>query len=421
MVFTLPYGLEIMKAWVKAAENTQSLRQLEENIVQAVRTDDRTRGKETEQVTESVFQFCCWQYDDLGRTEFADRLFKAFLYSPLRSSVPMPAHIASRLAQFVQEKRAWAVQSYTEITRLVAWKCVESLDPVRLLLEQYPKDQQFEEQIVVGVILNIKLGIEIMDLMWKEWPDQVAVTPKILEACLVDNGDTVGSYCLMLLLRKRSHQIQITDSLLQSVARRPYCVTWEVLLWEYETQINMTQDIFHASLRKLNGRRESVNSLLRNLLRMWPTETRITNETLLIIMRRVALSIDVIVLFSKVRHREFGAAIDGEVLVALVERGAFKTLNSRSRTLVDFFFKRYPDECRASITDEVLSKIENMKDGHVVAEYFDAFQQGLINDLTIVLDVRPKSLNIDLMKTVGRRTADAIYGWNGLAGRHGNF
>lgn len=125
-------------------------------------------------------------------------------------------------------------------------------------------------------------------------------------------------------------------------------------------------------------------------------------------------------LFSKVRHREFGAAIDGEVLISLAERGLFEKLHPRSRTLVDFFLKRYPEECRALITDEVLSRIENMKDIYSVAKYFEAFRQGFVNHLTIKPDLRPKSLDIDL-KNVGRRSADAIYGWNGMAGRHGIF
>ncbi|KAH0275259.1 hypothetical protein KCU91_g4699, partial [Aureobasidium melanogenum] len=174
MVFTLPYPLMIMKEWVKAAEETQSLNRLEDAIIQAVGSDNFNHTKEIELATESIFEFCCWQCDEMSRTGFADRLFRAFVHSPSRALVPMPPHIALRLAG-------------------------------------------------------------------------------------------------------------------------------------------------------------------------------------------------------------------------------------------------------ASITDEVLSKIENMKDGHSVANYFKAFRQGLINDLTIGLGLHPKFLDVDLAKPVGRRTAEAIYGWNGMAGRHGSF
>ncbi|KAH0033421.1 hypothetical protein KCU78_g2486, partial [Aureobasidium melanogenum] len=420
MVFALSYSLKILKAWVKAAENTQSLSRLEDGIIQAVETDNRTQTKAIELAAESVFEFCCWQYDDLGRTEFADRLFRAFVHSPSRAAVPMPAHMALRLAGFVRERRSWAIESYTEITRIVAWKCAKSLKPIKLLLEQHSRDSQIEEQILLGVISNHELSLEITTMLSEEWPDQVVITPKVLEACL-PHESSHGSSFVRLLLEKCPHPIQITESILMFAARSGRVSIWNVLLERYRSQINMTPDIFHTVVQKMEGRRWDVANLFNRLLKEWPDETRITNEVLFTLIRRVDLELKFIVHFSNLRRKEFGAAIDGEVLVSLVERGAFKKFYPTSLTLADFFFKRYPKECKASITDEVLSKIGNMKDGHSIVNYFKAFRQGLVNDLTIKLDLRPKFLDVDLRKNVGRRTADAIYGWNGMAGRHGIF
>lgn len=419
MVFTLPYSLKIMKAWVKAAEDTQSLSHLEDSIILAVATDDRPHTQETEQTTESVFEFCCWQYDDMGRTEFAKRLFGAFLHSPLRSSVPMPAHIALRLAESVREQRTWAERSYNEIGRIVAWKCEESLEPIRLLLEQRSDAPQIEEPILTGVISNLKLGIRITDMIWKEWPDRVIVTPKVLEACLAASHQPQGSHFLAILFSKCPRQIQMTQSILMFAAESYGYATWNVLIEKYQSQISMTHDIFHTLLRSMYG--GDTTMLIRRVLEEWPDQTKITSEILLTIMRKFGT--DVILLFSKMRHKEFGAAINGEVLVAQVERGARMAFDpsDQIRVLVRLFFKRYPKQCRASITDHVLSKIDGMEDGHFVADYLRAFRQGLINDLTVKLDLQPKLLDMDLMKDVGRRTADAVYGWNGLAGRHGIF
>ncbi|KAH0343680.1 hypothetical protein KCU83_g8714, partial [Aureobasidium melanogenum] len=419
MVFALPYSLKILKAWVKAAENTQSLSQLEDGIIQAVETDNRTQTKAIELAAESVFEFCCWQYDDLGRTEFADRLFRAFVHSPSRAVVPMPPHIALRLAGFVRERRSWAIESYTEITRIVAWKCEKSLKPIKLLLEQHSKDSQIEEQILLGVLFNHELSFEITTMLWEERPDQVVVTSKVLESCLAESP--LGSSLGRLLLEKCQHRIRFTESILMFATRRDSGLIWGMLIEKYRSQIDMTPKVFHAVVRDLSGYQADVTYLFRRFLEEWPDGTRITSEVLATLMRNSAIGLDVVMLFSKVRHREFGAAIDGEVLISLAERGPFKKLHPRSRTLVDFFLKRYPEECRASITDEVLSKIENMKDIYSVAKYFEAFRQGLVNDLTIKLDLRLKFMDIDLKKNVGRRTADAIYGWNGMAGRHGIF
>ncbi|KAG9603639.1 hypothetical protein KCU97_g1441, partial [Aureobasidium melanogenum] len=419
MVFALPYSLKILKAWVKAAENTQSLSQLEDGIIQAVETDNRTQTKAIELAAESVFEFCCWQYDDLGRTEFADRLFRAFVHSPSRAVVPMPPHIALRLAGFVRERRSWAIESYTEITRIVAWKCEKSLKPIKLLLEQHSKDSQIEEQILLGVLFNHELSFEITTMLWEERPDQVVVTSKVLESCLAESP--LGSSLGRLLLEKCQHRIRFTESILMFATRRDSGLIWGMLIEKYRSQIDMTPKVFHAVVRDLRGYQADVTYLFRRFLEEWPDGTRITSEVLATLMRNSAIGLDVVMLFSKVRHREFGAAIDGEVLISLAERGPFKKLHPRSRTLVDFLLKRYPEECRASITDEVLSKIENMKDTYSVAKYFEAFRQGLVNDLTIKLDLRLKFMDIDLKKNVGRRTADAIYGWNGMAGRHGIF
>ncbi|KAG9953801.1 hypothetical protein KCU85_g1141, partial [Aureobasidium melanogenum] len=422
MVFTLPYPLVIMKEWVKTAEETQSLNRLEDAIIQAVGSDNCNHTKEIELATESIFEFCCWQYDEMTRTGFADRLFRAFVHSPSRALVPMPPHIALRLAGFVQERRAWAIECYTEIARIVAWKCQKSLEPIKLLLEQHSKDSQIEEQILLGVIPNYRLRHDIMTMLLDEWPDQVIVTPKVLEACLADNSPCF----VQLLLEKCPHQIRITDSLLMFAARNGMdrngsVLMWNVLIEKYRSQINMTPDIFHAAVRSIGGRHPDVTTLFRGFLKEWPDVTRITSEVLLALMRNSVPGFEVMILFSNLRYKEFGAAINGEVIISMVERGAFVELYVRSRPLAQFFFKRYPDECRASITDEVLSKIENMKDGHSVANYFKAFRQGLVNDLTIRLDLRPKFLNVDFAKPVGRRTAEAIYGWNGMAGRHGSF
>lgn len=73
------------------------------------------------------------------------------------------------------------------------------------------------------------------------------------------------------------------------------------------------------------------------------------------------------------------------------------------------------------MTDKVLSKIQCMEDGHFDAKYLEAFRRGLIDDLTITLVLHPTNLDMDLIKDVGRRTADTVYAWNGLAGRHGIF
>jgi ankyrin repeat protein len=376
MVFALPYSLEIMKDWVKAAEDTRSLRQLENGIIQAVETDNRDRTKETQQATESVFEFCCWQYDVMNRTEFADRLFRAFVHSPLRSSVPMPERIALRLLEFLQEKRAWAIESYIEIARLIAWKCEESLMPIRLLLAQHSKDSHFEEQILVGVISNQALSALITDMIWENWPDQVAVTSKVLEACLVIEGPDVESYFLLVLLEKRPHQIRITESILMFAAQTQRHDLWKVLIKKYRSQITMTPDIFNTVVGSISilGRHQDITALFRSFLKEWPDETKITNELLLTILRRGDTFLKI---FSEMRHDELGALINGEILVSSIKEHGERDLlyNSVNRSFLDALREEYPQEYKASITDEVLESIENMVGNRLLARCLRASRE----------------------------------------------
>lgn len=110
MIFTLHYSLEVMRAWIQAAERSQSLRQSQECIIQAVATDPASHTQDFQRWAESVWEFWRWQYDDLGEVEFAIRIFKAFVDSSARCSVPIHAYVASCLAHFVQENQVWAIQ-----------------------------------------------------------------------------------------------------------------------------------------------------------------------------------------------------------------------------------------------------------------------------------------------------------------------
>jgi len=373
MIFTLPYALEVMETWMCEAKTSQSSPQLEECIIQAVQTDNLSQDLRTGSSLERVYEFCGWQHDK-GRTIFADKLFKAFVDSAGRCSWPMPEYIPSRLTEFVHQKQVWAMESYASITRIVATSGGDVAD-VKFLIEHHPQGPQIDEQILIGAVCNYKIRFDLTKMMLETWPNQVNVTPKVLEALLASSSSFDGAFVLRLLLTERPHQIQVTESMLIFVTQSQNFSTecWRVLLDDYRSQIKMTQHIFCAMIDTLFEVVEPLQpddiDVFREVLIQWPSQTKITSPVLHSILR-LGHRIDILYLLYELRRNELGAAIDGEVLIMLGQWSTKKengTEHDKYRYLVNFFFERYPEECKASITNQVLWEIENRDKGSMNA------------------------------------------------------
>lgn len=386
MIFTLPYALEVMEVWIGATEASQSLRQLEECIIQAVQTGDRPHHLKTEKSIENVYEFWGRQHERIGRTVFAGRLFKAFAYSAGLYSWPMPEHIPSLLTQFIRQKQVWAMESYTDIVRIVA-TCGDSVDDLKFLIENHPQHPQIDEQTLVGAFINDKVDVQVIEMILKEWPDQMSITPKVLEALLARTPPR--PYILLHLLKERPYQIQVTESILMFAAQCSGVGTqmWKALLKSHRPQIKMTQHIFETMVNEMLQLTDAPdfdddNDIFKELLNRWPSETKITTAVLLSIVQQNGH-----IVFEplyELRRNELGTAIDSEALVSLGQRS---TKNDRRR-VVNFFFERYPEECKASITDQVLRRINPHRPPHrlwsIEAErtmaYFESFRQGSLDD-----------------------------------------
>lgn len=386
MIFTLPYALEVMEIWICEAKKSQSFPQLEECIIQAVQGDNLSQDLRTEGSLERMYEFWGWQ-NDKGRTIFADKLFKAFVDSAGRCSWPMPEYIPSRLTEFVHQKQVWAMESYASIARIVATSGGHVAD-VKFLIEHHPQNPQIDEQILIGAVCNYKIRFELIKMMLETWPTQVNITPKVLEALLASSSSFGGAFDLWLLLTERPHQIQVTESMLIFVTQsRNYSTEcWRVLLDNYRSQIEMTQHIFCAMIDTLFEVVEPLQpddiDVFREVLIQWSSQTKITSPVLHSILR-LGYRIDILYLLYELRRNELGAAIDGEVLIML---GQWSTKNENGtehdkyRYLVNFFFERYPEECKASITKQVLWEIENRDKDSMNASrtelYFRNFRRG---------------------------------------------
>jgi hypothetical protein len=374
-IFEIPYSLEVMELWADAAKKTRSLRQLEEHIIQAVAIDPYSHTEDSSKWAKRVWKFWRRQHD-IRRTPFTDRLFKAFMDSSVRYSVHMPANIASFLAQFVQENQVWAMESYTNIARIVS--SGHTLDDVRILIKHHPQYPQIEEYVLLGAVSNRNISLDLVKMMLKEWPDQMDITPKVLEALLADKSVVFAPYILKLFLEECSYQIEITESMLMFVAKRSNTLIveiWEVLLEKYRSSIKMTQDIFIATVSNIgHPAYPHVIDVLTEILNEWPSETKITNKTLLSLTRKPENAHeDLLQLLHELRRDELKTAIDSQVLVLLVE-----TSRWGNRQFVDFFFRSYPEECKASITDEVVEKIDELETQGYSKRTFKAFRQALI-------------------------------------------
>ncbi|KAI4777369.1 hypothetical protein E4T52_07711 [Aureobasidium sp. EXF-3400] len=390
-IFSLPpqYSLDIMRAWFDAAEKSHSLRQLQECIIQAFRTDSGIAVGIAYWVG-SVWELYRWQYE--RKTAFATRLLRVFLESSARRSLVVPADVALYLAQSLQQKQVWAIESGTDIARIVA-SSADSLDVIELVTElvvdsdlQYP---QMVEQVLMGAVSNKKIaGILAIEAMLKTWPDKVDITPKVLETLLANKSTGWGQHILRLLLAERPDQIQVTESMLMFVAQSHGLglEVWEELLKNY--QFEMTQEIFNAMVVALFDPVGSENAedtaVFEDILGKWPQATRITRPVLLSLIPQNRL--DVFELLHELRRDELERAIDSEVLIFL---GRWSTKNearhrdNRKRYIVDFLFESYPEKCKASITDPVLQAILRDGDGFLdrdeargTAEYFRVFRNG---------------------------------------------
>jgi hypothetical protein len=367
-IFTLPYySLEVVEAWSRAAKESQSLRQLEDSIVQAVGTDCcPSYSNQILSWCENTWEFCSLKFNDLDGIQFAARLLKALMHSPrCRSTSP---HVASRFAQLVKQKRAWATEIYADIATIVA-TYGSSLDDIRLLIEQCPQNLRIGEQVLIGAAANLRIGEDIINMMEQEWPEQVDITPKVLEACLIDVDRMVGARCLEILLTERPHQIQLTESILMFAAqtRHSGIEIWGVLIEKYRSQIEMTQNIFDTLMDTLvvtPYNHLKAARLLRKLLTEWPYETKITNKTALRFMQ-LSRCIEVFQLFHELRRDELRTAIDSQLLVLLATKclgGNDHGGLARKIDLVELFLNGYPKECKAAITDEVLEQAKASDD-----------------------------------------------------------
>jgi hypothetical protein len=328
-IFTLPYSLEVIEAWSRAAKKSQSLRQLEDSIIQAVGSVCcPSSTSEVQSWCKNTWDFCCLKFNDLDGTQFATRLLKALMHSPRCRSTP--AHAASRFTQFIKQKQVWAMEIYADIAQVVATHG-DSLDDIRLLIKQCPQNLRIGEQVLVGAASNWRSGENIINMMRQEWPEQVEITPKVLEACLVDVNGTVGSHALRIFLIERPHQIQLTESIVMfaAQARHSGIELWCVLVEEYRSQIEMTQNIFNTLIDTsvvTEYNHLQAAKMFRKLLTEWPYETRITNKTLLSFMRRDLSNVQmdhyngIFQLFHELRREEFRIAIDSQVLFCLAKK-----------------------------------------------------------------------------------------------------
>jgi hypothetical protein len=362
MIFTLPYSLEVIKAWIGAAEKSRSSEQLENCIIQAIETDPYTHTKDITTWTKGVCEFCCWQLSNTNKPTLATRLLKALLNGPGRYRVP--SDTASCLVQFVEQRRIWAMGFHTDIARVVS-SYGNSLDDIRLLIKQDPQNTQVGEQVLIGAVSNERIGIATIKMMLQEWPEQVKITFKVLEACLADRHGSTGPHLLWIFLTERPNQIQVTESMLMFVAQSRYFTLemWEVLIEKYRSQLKMTQNIFDTMVDSKVGiqyTQMQIRELFKKLLTGWPDETRIANKRLLLFIRR-DYHVEIFQLLDEMRREELRTAIDSQVLVLLARYNLnFKDIGgNRTPDIVDFFLNRYPEECKASITDEVLEQVKN--------------------------------------------------------------
>jgi hypothetical protein len=375
MIFTLfsSRSLDIMKAWFGAAEKTQSLRELQEHIVQAVKISSGT-GAENFDWAVSVFILCEWQFDDMSKNAFATRLIKVFLERLARRSSIIAHFITSHLARSLQQEQVWAIESRTDIAWVVA-SSTGSLNAVRLVIESNPHYPQIEEQVLMGAVSNRNaVGFHTIQMILKTWPDQVKITPRVLEALLADTTRYTRKI-LKLLLAERAHQVQITKSMLVIVAKNHYLSAgvWKALLESHRTQIEMTQEVFNAiitaPLDPVESDQAEEIAAFGDILKKWPQATEITRAVLLSLIPQNR--VDVFELLHELRQDELENAIDIEVLICLARsstKNEGRSQDGRKRFVVDFFFERYPEKCKASITDQVLSKIMN-DDKRSMAEY----------------------------------------------------
>lgn len=388
MIFTLPYALKVLQAWVGAAEKSHSLRQLEECMIQAVAIDDRPHNLRDKGSIEKVYEFWSQQHN-MGRAMFADRLFKTFVDSVSRCSWKTPGRIPSYLTQFIREKKVWAMESHTSIVRIVATSG-RNVDDVKFLIEHHPQRPRIDEQILIGAVSNHRIRLDLIRMMSENWPDQVDITSKVLEAFLASSPSIDDLDLLLLLLRACPHQIQVTESMLMSLARgsASSVPSWMALLEHYRPQIEMTQHVFDATVKNLFQKVGSAHSqdisVFREFLNQWPSETKIRSPVLLSLLQN-GNRLEIFDLLYELRHDELGTAIDREVIIEL---GDWSTQNEsgydENRVLVNFFFERYPEQCKAYITNDVLNIIgrnEYQRDwASDTEDYFKAFQQGSIVD-----------------------------------------
>ncbi|KAI5246609.1 hypothetical protein E4T43_02511 [Aureobasidium subglaciale] len=222
-IFDLPYTCQALTLWLKAAEKTLTLPHLEELIVQTIETDSRkhvTRDDALAQYAENVFEFCCLQHD-MGKIEFAGRLFEAFLDNPSRCHLTLPAPIAMRLAIFVRERHPWARKCHSKITRLVARRCEDSIKPIEILLAHQSETQDIDENVIIGAVSNPRLGPKVFELLLQNRPSQVILTPTVFEAVV---ANTRSGYRILELLRDKypdqiHSQIHITEAMLERSAQ----------------------------------------------------------------------------------------------------------------------------------------------------------------------------------------------------------
>jgi hypothetical protein len=384
MIFTLPYSLEVIKAWIGAAEKSQSLPQLENSIIQAVETSsDNLLITESSTWSERMWGFCYLQFDDDDRITFATRLLKALLRGPRRRSTS--TDVASLFALCVKQKRAWAMELYADITQIVA-SYGDSLDDVRLLLEQYPPNLWFGEQVLIGATSNRLIGAGVIKMMLREWRAQVVVTPKVFDDCMAEPNGVLGFQSLeAYLTAERPRRIRITSPMLMYVAqsRHSGIGIWEVLVEKYRSRIKVTQNIFDTMVDTMTATQHDhlrITELFRKLLTGWPKGTKITNKTLISLMEKWTLEVDFYKLLYELRRKQLRTAIDSQVVLRLKYS---EDDNPGTRDLANFFCTKYPEECKDLITHRVLEYIGNsgfagmeMNKSSLTSEYVEVFRQG---------------------------------------------
>ncbi|KAI5269497.1 hypothetical protein E4T47_06987 [Aureobasidium subglaciale] len=381
-IFDLPYNCQALTLWLKAAEKTSTLPHLEELIVQTIKTDSRkhiARDDALAQYTENVFEFCCLQHD-MEKTEFAGRLFDAFLDNPSRCHLALPAPIAMRLAIFVRERHPWARKCHSKITRLVARRCEDSIKPIEILLAHQPETQDIDENVIIGAVSNPRLGPKVFELLLQNRPSQVILTPTVFEAVV---ANTRSGYRILELLRDKypdqiHSQIHITEAMLERSAQLDAGRALELILDKPLGDVSMTEKIFNAAVKTKRLH------VLRMIMKEWPESTKVTSETLLAVMYNRTLGVDICQLFHQIHSDQLGTAINVDVFLAILEHkpaSLEQKYGSTSRDLVDFFFVHYPEESKTAITQEVLSKAQNMDNGHSIAQYLQGFRDDAVQPL----------------------------------------